>query len=216
MSSRTNRPEPSEHPEELTTQQAADLLHVSHPHLNTLLNDGAIPHRGIGEHRRIRTEDLLAYKTRIDQDREAVLDDLVREAQAQGHGYPPNALEGIRDRITEAHDALRAAQEEHRALPAGDSSLDALSSVLVTLERCLRTVAHDCEIRHHQRGHTLDRLAGKIVADATASILEARLRMRSMKADDWRHHDPVRLPLIAANNALELAEYVHALEGSEA
>jgi hypothetical protein len=32
-------------------------------------------------------EDVMAYKARIDADREAVLDQLVAEAQEQGMGY---------------------------------------------------------------------------------------------------------------------------------
>ncbi|ABL70054.1 hypothetical protein PDE01_41920 [Paracoccus denitrificans] len=40
-----------------------------------------------GKHRRIRMEDVMAYKTAIDREREAVLDQLVSEAQEQGMGY---------------------------------------------------------------------------------------------------------------------------------
>ena len=49
--------------------------------------DGAIPHRGIGNHCRLQLEDVVSYKTRVDQEREVVLDELASEAQEQGHGY---------------------------------------------------------------------------------------------------------------------------------
>lgn len=72
---------------ELTTVQAAEVLNVSRPFLIKLLDEGAIPHRKVGKHRRIRMEDVMAYKTAIDRDREAVLDQLVAEAQEQDMGY---------------------------------------------------------------------------------------------------------------------------------
>ena len=72
---------------ELTTVQAADVLNVSRPFLIKLLDENAIPHRKVGKHRRVRTEDVMAYKEAIDREREHVLDQLTRDAQEKGLGY---------------------------------------------------------------------------------------------------------------------------------
>jgi excisionase family DNA binding protein len=72
---------------ELTTVEAAEVLNVSRPFLIKLLEDKTIPHRKVGKHRRVRIEDVMAYKAAIDKEREAVLDQLVSEAQEHDMGY---------------------------------------------------------------------------------------------------------------------------------
>ncbi len=69
---------------ELTTQEAADLLHVSRPTLIQILEEGKVPYRKVGTHRRIRTEKLMAYKRLLDADRRAALGELVAYDQELG------------------------------------------------------------------------------------------------------------------------------------
>lgn len=73
---------------EVTTQQAADLLNVSRQYLVRLLDEERIPFRKTGKHRRLRIEDVLAFKEKRDKDRRAGLRELSRMTQEFG-GYEP-------------------------------------------------------------------------------------------------------------------------------
>jgi excisionase family DNA binding protein len=72
---------------ELTTQQVADFLNVSRPHVVKLLEDGQIAYRKVGTHRRVLFKDLVEYRQRSQQAGQASVDELTRQAQELGLGY---------------------------------------------------------------------------------------------------------------------------------
>lgn len=71
--------------QELSTQEAANILLVSRPYLVDLLESGKIPYRKVGTRRRILAQDVIDYKNRIDAGRMQTLAEL--SAQAQGNTY---------------------------------------------------------------------------------------------------------------------------------
>ncbi len=65
----------------LTTQQAADLLNISRPHLIKLLKEGKIEHHMVGTHRRIPLQALLSYRDEKRMKQNQTLNDLARLGQ---------------------------------------------------------------------------------------------------------------------------------------
>lgn len=69
---------------EVTTQQAADLLNVSRPFVVRLIENGTLPARMIGKHRRLLLTDVLAYKADQFTKREQALDEILAMDQEYG------------------------------------------------------------------------------------------------------------------------------------
>ncbi len=63
--------------EELSTQEAADLLSCSRPHLVKLLEKGAIPYTKVGSHRRLKRKDVLHYEVKERVRQQALLVELM-------------------------------------------------------------------------------------------------------------------------------------------
>lgn len=72
---------------ELSTQQVAEILKISRPHLIKLLEKGEMPYRMVGSHRRLRLADVSVYETKIKAARERHLQLLAEQAQALDLGY---------------------------------------------------------------------------------------------------------------------------------
>ena len=60
---------------EITTQSAAEILGCSRPHLVKLLEDGKIAFTKVGKHRRIKFDDIMAYKKQMkEQQKQHIID----------------------------------------------------------------------------------------------------------------------------------------------
>lgn len=72
---------------EMTTQQAANILNVSRPYLIKLLEKGELAFTKVGNHRRIRFEDLMVFRQKMKQQAFKAMDELVKQAQETEMGY---------------------------------------------------------------------------------------------------------------------------------
>lgn len=71
-------------PRELTTQQAATVLNVSRPTVLRLIDEGRLPFRMVGTHRRVPASAVLALREEMIAKRRRALDEMVADAESLG------------------------------------------------------------------------------------------------------------------------------------
>ncbi|MBP2171700.1 excisionase family DNA binding protein [Erwinia toletana] len=69
---------------ELTTQEAANILNVSRPHIVKILEEGKLPHHKTGRHRRVLFADLMRYKAQRETESNEAMQELVDLSQELG------------------------------------------------------------------------------------------------------------------------------------
>jgi excisionase family DNA binding protein len=72
---------------EVSTQEAANFLEVSRPHVVRLLEKGEIPFTKAGTHRRIKMSDLIAYQKALKATRKKQMKFLAKQAQELNLDY---------------------------------------------------------------------------------------------------------------------------------
>ncbi len=71
----------------ISIEQAADLLNVFPPQLVKLLEEGIIPFKKAGTHRRIELKHLVEYQQKTLENRNNKLNFLAKQAQELSLGY---------------------------------------------------------------------------------------------------------------------------------
>ncbi|MBK4163373.1 helix-turn-helix domain-containing protein [Corynebacterium macginleyi] len=69
---------------ELTTQQAADLLNVSRPHVIKLMDEGILKGHKVGTHRRLYASSVQEFKRQRDLEQRAAADELAALSEEMG------------------------------------------------------------------------------------------------------------------------------------
>lgn len=73
--------------QEVSTVEAANFLNVSRPFVIKEIEQGRLPHRMVGTHRRIAFEDLLKYAENMRQRQQSALDRMAQNAHELGLDY---------------------------------------------------------------------------------------------------------------------------------
>lgn len=69
---------------ELTTQAAAEMLGCSRPHVVKLLESGEMKFTKVGKHRRIKYEDIIAYKKSLKEKQEQLISKIMDADEKTG------------------------------------------------------------------------------------------------------------------------------------
>ncbi|ASB50770.1 excisionase family DNA-binding protein [Alkalitalea saponilacus] len=69
---------------EVTTQAAAEIIGCSRPHVIKLLETGRIKFTKVGKHRRIKYEDVIAYKKNMKQEQERLINEIMEADEKSG------------------------------------------------------------------------------------------------------------------------------------
>lgn len=72
---------------EFSTVEAANFLKVSRPFVIKEIQEGRLPHRMVGTHRRIAFEDLMQYATKMRENQKAALERMAEDAANLGLDY---------------------------------------------------------------------------------------------------------------------------------
>ncbi len=75
-------------PKEMTTTQAAEFLDVSRPFIIKLTQRGELPFRKVGQHRRIPSTAVLAYREKMFQQARKAADEMAQLSQEAGLDEP--------------------------------------------------------------------------------------------------------------------------------
>ena len=71
-------------PNDLTTEQAASVLGVSRPTVVRLIDEGKLPARMVGTHRRVTLSDVAAYRQESTARRREALEEMTQQAEELG------------------------------------------------------------------------------------------------------------------------------------